>query len=387
MSEGNAYEMKLKRAVSVILVFSVVLAVLSVSQAVVDLRRIEEVATKNVLTAEDLRVIDDFMNDAVTDIVRTEDFTAVSKTRSIILNHQADKAQPSARGQYAQQFSESAYKQIAEAIKEAEALSSASRRFKVVANLLILVENLEDPRLIDLAIEQLGAENGPVRYWAVRAATDPELWAKLSQNQTNAARLAATIMARCSQAAAGSNADVLRLMAEFAGRFDTSAAAELLAAVADARIARYADWTVEYELVDGVVLKTLTDKLLGGAAPEPQLARRFAQLYSFVIQRYIKGRSASGGLLDDASRNYLVAVLVQTEQNCLGRLLAAPQATITRLVTADDLDGLGAEHDRLLGAPGEAGVLPARLGFTYGTEGQGRAAPATLPDPPQRPSL
>ena len=111
--------MKLKRAVSIILVVGVVLTLLSVSQAVVDLRRIDEVTKKNILTPADLEVIDEFMRDAVTDVVRTEDFTAISRTRSIILNHQADKAQPSAQAQYATQFSESAYKHISDALAEA----------------------------------------------------------------------------------------------------------------------------------------------------------------------------------------------------------------------------------------------------------------------------
>ncbi|MBN1362964.1 MAG: hypothetical protein JW993_20365 [Sedimentisphaerales bacterium] len=376
--------MKLKRAVSIILVFGVVLALLSVSQAVVDLRRIEEVTKKNILTPADLQIIDEFMNDAVTDIVRTEDFTAVSKTRSIILNHRADKAQPSAQAQYAQQFSESAYKQISEALAEAEGLPNESRRYKVITNLLILVENLEDPRLVELAIGQIRRANAPARYWAVRAATDAELWAKLSQNQATASRLAATILAECSQVAATSSAEVLRLMADFAGRFDTPAASALLVKVADARIARYADWTVDYELVDGAILKHLCDRLAGGGTPDPELARRFAQLYSFAMQRYIKGKRL--GVLKEASQNYLVTLLVQTEQNCLGELLAAPQATITRLVTAGDLDGLQAEHDRLLGAPGRPGVLPARLSFSYTTQGESTAAPVALPDPPGRPT-
>jgi len=377
--------MKLKRAVSVILVVGVVLTWFSVSLAVVDLRRIDEVTKKNVLTPADLEVIDEFMNDAVTDLVRTEDFTAVSKTRSIILNHMADKAQPSAQGQYADQFFESAYKHISEAIREADALSNESKRFKVITNLLILVENLEDTRLVDLAVGQIRRENGPVRYWAVRAATDPELWTKVNQNQGAATRLAATILTQCSQVAAGSDAEVLRLMADFAGRIDTPAAETLLVRVADARIARYADWTVEYELVDGVVLKQLSDKLAAADTPPAALAQRFAQLYSVAIQRYIKGQRLD--VLKEASKNYLVTVLVQTEQNCLGRLLGAAQATITRLVTAGDLVGLQAEHDRLFGAPGQQGALPARLNFTYGAEGEERSTPIALPDPPQRPTL
>ncbi len=376
--------MKLKRAVSIILVVGLVLAWFSVSQAVVDLRRIQEVIQKNALTPADLQVIDEFMNDAVTDIVRTEDFTAVSRTRSIILNHRSDKAQPSAQAQYALQFSESAYRHIGEAIQEADALPEENKRYKVITNLLILIENLEDPRLVDLAIGQIQRENGPVRYWAVRAATDTELWAKLNQSPSTATGLSVTILTECSKVAAASDAEVLRLMAEFAGRFNTPEAAELVARVADARIASYADWTVGYELVDVAVLRELCDKIAAGAAPETQLGRRFAQLYSFAIQRYIKGQRLD--TLKEASKNYLVTVLVQTEQNCLGKLLAAPQATITRLVTAGDLDGLQAEHDRLLGAPGQQGVLPARLSFSYAAEGENRSAPTPLPDPPRRPT-
>ncbi len=376
--------MKLKSAVSVILVVGVVLAVFSVSKAVVDLRRIEEVTKKNVLTPADLQVIDEFMRDAVTDLVRTEDFTSVSKTRSIILNHQADKAQPSAQAQYAQQFSESAYRQIGAAIQEADALPNESKRFKVITNLLILAESLKDPRLVDLAIGQIRRENGPVRYWAIRAAADLELWSNLSQNQAAAAPLATRILSECSQVAAGSRAEVLRLMAEFAGRFDTADAEKLLAGVADARIAGYAAWTVSYELVDSAILERLCDKLTAGETADPQIAKRFAQLYSFAIQRFIKGRRLD--ILNDTSRDYLISVLVGTEQNCLGRLLGSPAATITRLIQANDLVGLQAEHDRLFGAPGRPGLLPTKLNFTYGPDGQTRPSPILLSDPPQRPT-
>jgi hypothetical protein len=168
-------------------------------------------------------------------------------------------------------------------------------------------------------------------------------------------------------------------MAEFAGRYDTPAAQDLLVQVADTRIARYANWTVEYELVDGVILQQLCDKIVAADTPEAELSRRFAQLYSFVIERYIKGQRLD--VLKESSKSYLIAVLVQTEQNCLGKLLAAPQATITRLVAADDLVGLQAEHDRLFGAPDQMGVLPARLDFDYGAD---RSAPVTLPDPPRQ---
>ena len=373
--------MKDKYRVSIILFVGVVTALCSVSLAIVDLRRIEEVTRKNVLAPADLQAIDDFMKDAVTDLVRTEDFTAIAGVRDIILDHQADKAQPSARSQYAEQFSESAYKHISDAIREADTLSDPVKRVKVLTNLLILIENLEDPRLTDLAVAQISREDSPVRYWGVRASTDPEVWAKINQNAATAAPLAAKIVTECSKVTASSDAEALRVMADFAARINTPAASDLLVRVADARIAAYANWTVGRELVDTSILQHLCDKLTAGGTPNPALGRCFGQLYSFAIQRYIKGQRL--GVLSEASTTQLVAVLVQTEQNCLGRLLGTPQATIMRLVEASNLDGLQAEHDRLLGSADEPGALPTKLGYNYGHDGQARPNPVELPNPPQ----
>jgi hypothetical protein len=376
--------MKVKYRVSIIIV-GVVTALCSVSQAIVDLRRIEEVTRKSVLTQDDLQVIDDFMSDAVTDLVRTEDFSAIGEIREIILNHRADKAQSSARPQYTEQFSESARKHISAAIDEADTLENRANRVKVLTNLMILVENLADPDLVDVAVAQIRRPDSPVRYWAVRAATDSDVWTAINQDAATASRLTATILTECSKVTTTSDAETLRLMADFSARINSAAANDLLARVADARIAAYANWTVGRELVDGTILKHLCDKLTAGGTPNPDLARRFGQLYSFVMERYIKGLRL--GAIGEMSVPQLIAVLVQTEQSCLGRLLGAPQATITRMVEASNLDGLQAEHDRLLGTADHPGALPTRLGFAYGNDGQTRPDPIALPDPPQRSAL
>ena len=74
--------MNVKRVVFAILIGGLVLTI-SISRAVVDTSRIETVKGKNVLTQQDLQIIDDFMEDAVNDIVRTTNFTEVAKTRTI----------------------------------------------------------------------------------------------------------------------------------------------------------------------------------------------------------------------------------------------------------------------------------------------------------------
>ena len=369
--------MSFKRAVFAILVGGLVLTMFSISRAVVDLRRIKEVHGKSVLTQQDMEVIDEFMKDAVTDLVRTTDFTQVSKTRTTILTYQSSQAQ------YAQQYSESAYAYIAAGLQEARTdIRDESRRFKVIANLLILIDSLKDPRLVDLAIAEIKHPNSAVRYWAVRAATDSGLWGKLGQNQSTASQLAGRILAACDQVVEGSSPEILRLMAEFAGRFETVEAERLLLRVADARIGRYADWSVKYELMDSAVLKVLCDKLVAGGASNAELAKRFGQLFSFVMQRYIKGQGQ--GVLRTANASYLVSVLIDTEEKCLGRLLGTPQATIRRAVEANNLNALQAEHDRVLGTGNQAGTLSSKFNVSYGPEGESRAAPLPLPERPQR---
>ncbi len=369
--------MSMQRAFSAILVGGLVLTLVTISRAQVDSRRIEEVLKKSVLTPEDLEVIDAFMSDAVGRLVRTIDFTEVAKTRAFVLNHQNPQAQ------YAQRFSEAAYAEIGEGFDYARnEISDPNRRFKVFTNLLILASELNDPRLVDLAVRMIPHESSAVRYWAVRAATNSAVWDKLSQDQNAAARVARKIIDACNQVVETSSSEVLNLMAQFAGGYDTAPAEELLGRVAEARIRQYADWTVKYELVDTAILKLLSDKVSSGGTAGPQLAKQFAQLYSFAIQRYIRGVRDSA--IRDLSRNYLSAVLVETEERCIGRLLGTSQAGVRRAVEAGDMNALQAEHDKLLGGPNEKGALPSKFNFTYGSADNSRQAPLTLPEPPQR---
>ena len=125
----------------------------------------------------------------------------------------------------------------------------------------------------------------------------------------------------------------------------------------------------------------LCEKLTASGPANPELAKRFGQLLSFVMQRYIKGQGQ--GVLKAASASYLVSVMIDTEGKCVGRLLGTPQATIRRAIEAGDLNALQAEHDRLLGTGSQAGEVSTKLGITYGPEGQTQATPLTLPARPQ----
>jgi hypothetical protein len=342
-----------------------------------DTRRIEEVRRKDVLTEQDMETIDQFVADAVSRLVRTLDFTEVAKTRALILNNQSTQAQ------YAAQYSESTYTHIVAGMEEAKAnIPDKARLVSVLTNLLILVDGLKAPGLVDVAVGEIDNESSAVRYWAVRAATDPELWTRIGQGQGDTTQLVSRILTACSLQVDRSSPEVLHRMAEFAGRHDTSEALGLLARTAGARISQYADWTVKHELTDAAILKIICDKLSTGDAARAQLAAPFAQLLSFVMQRYIRGQRH--GVLTDVSTSHLASVMLEVSQSCLGTLLGTPQTMILRAIEAGDIgvEALQTEHDRLLGGPDQAGVLPSKLGFTYSDGGEDRSIPLVLPDPP-----
>ena len=369
--------MRAQRAFFAILIGGLALPLATISRAQVDSRRIEEVVKKNVLTAEDMDIIDAFVGEEVGRLVRTTDFTEVAKTRAVIVSHQVSQAQ------YAQRFSEAALRELGKGFDYAtNEINDPDRRFKVFTNLLILANELNDARLIDLGLRWIPHENSTVRYWALRVATNPALWDKLSQDQNTAAPLSRRILDACGKVVETSSPEVLYLIAQFAGRYDTTPTQDLLVRVADVRIKCYADWTVKYELVDIGILKLLVGKIGSGGTANPQLAKQFAQLYSYAIQRYIRGMKDKS--LRELPASQLASVLVETEQQGLGKLLSGPQTGITRAVEAGDLNALQAEHDKLLGSTSQAGTVPSKFNFTYGSAQDKRSAPLILPEPPQR---
>ena len=367
--------MKLKLAVIAVLPSFLVLFITSISYGIVNTKLVDEVLAKGVLDPKDLKIIDDFLADATQDLVRTTDFTSIAKTRTIILTRQSTQAQ------YAQQFSESAYKHISVGLQQAGALPE-NRRFKVITNLLILTEGLKDPRLADLAIKLFDDKNQAVRYWAVRAVTNPGFIERVNKAGAPYSQLTGQITSRLVGLVETSSPETLALMADFAAKVDTAQAEDLLLKMADVRTKRYADWTVTYELVDGAILKSLCDKMVSANPIKPEAAHRFSQLYSYVIQRYISG----GDLLSDTAKQQLASVMVDTEEKCIGKLAARPQSSIRRAVESNDYTVLKQEHDRLLGDAATKGELVIRLKFDYGQnpDGSTRASPLALPAPPKQ---
>ena len=343
---------------------------------------IEDVRGKEVLDSQDLQVIDDFVARAIQDLVDTRDFTSIAKTRSVILAHK-NSSKESAQAQYTGQFSESADRYISAALKQTSELKDKERRVKVILNLLILVDNLQDPRLADLALGMLNDENTVIRYWAVHCVTNPDMIRQLDLGEVADLELAVRIAEKLDGLLEQACSEITALAAGFAAEVRIQQGQDLLLKIADMRISQYADWTVDYEFLETVILKLLYDKISSAATGKSDMGRRFAQLYSYVMQRYIKDTNG-GNFLSAARRHQSASVLVEIERACIGPLLGMPQLVIKRAVEQNDATALLLEHSRLFGDETRAGQLAQKLEFDYGTKPDGtkHTAPPALPERP-----
>jgi len=346
----------------------------------VDTRAIDTVRDKEILNDVDFQVIDAFVGDSLFELVETIDLSSLAEIRKTLVSRSRSN-KPSAQVQYSQRFYEAVEKYIPLAFEKAALVNNPQKKFLLVLNLLILTDQLQDVDLLPQVLNYISADNMAIRYWAVHCIANEQVLKKLNAPENK--ELLGQIIDRLDKIINDSSYEVIEQVANITAGLNLPAAEQLLLRLADARIKHYEDWTVDNELADIPVLQALTTKLTGQATPDPLLARRFAQLYSYLLQRYIKVATSrnTSAVPDKAS---LITALVEVEKKCLTELLEKPQSAIKSAIERGDITRLKAIHDKLLGTATQAGELMLKLGLDYGQNADGtkRTAPRLLPDPP-----
>ncbi len=359
--------------------FGIVSIVSSFAMAA-DTSRIDQVRKKDAITSVDLEVIDNFVSSAVEELVNTVDFTSVASARSDIVSR-VRSSQSAVEGQYRQQFLSSAAEHLKAAFDQAQVISDPEHKAKLMLNLMLVVDGLESIKLVDLSLSLVDSENAAIRYWAVHSVTNSSIVKQLNPDGTNNTALTGLILGRLKTVAAKENSpEITGLIAQFAAEVDTDEARQLLGEIVDGRISKYADWRVDYEILDGGILKLLADEIAGAnGAKRAESAARFAQLYSYMIQRYVKGQDVLGNI----QKKQLVSVLVETERASLSKLLGVSQQVFKTAVEKGNFSALTAEHNSLLGSQAGVGRLAEKLKFDYGVDAAGgkRIAPLVLSEP------
>ena len=323
---------------------------------------------KDVLSQSDLNVIDEFLQEAFVEMIKLENYTEMIDVRDRIIVL-AGSNTPS---QYLVTYRASAVKQIEIAFKAMVQWEDGPHKMIVTQNLLILAAEIDGAEMVPFGLKFLTDKNTLARYWAVKIVVSDSVAELLNSETSTDINLEKNVMKSLSAIVeVETQPEILGDIASFAGKVNSSAATELLIKIADLRTAQYANWTVKYELIETDVLNALGGKILGQTASskKTQLSAKFAQLYSYVIQRYLIGQE----ILSDESKSHLVSVMAEVENSLIGKLMERLQSVIRKAIEKKRLNDLQSEHDDLLGSDLRAGELAKKLNFNYGKDADGKA--------------
>ncbi len=266
------------------------------------------------------------------------------------------------------------------AIKEAVEFPDAARKAAALRNFSILIAQLDTLDLARLCLGLLDEADTVIRYYAVKALTSDKVNTQLASAVDADPSVRKQLVDALIRAASKENQPlILSQLARNAVKLKGAEGRELLLAVADNRMKAYVAWKVTQESVDLELLTAIVEKMSASVAPEDKLvfAGRFAQYYSYVIQRYAKGQD----LLPMPTKQALISTIVGVEESLLSgpALLNRKVTELRSAIQKNNLEALIKAHDALLGSTTGAGELIGKIKFTY----EGKAtAPKVLPSPP-----
>lgn len=367
--EGFFKEMRPNLAVFTVFT-AIILSFLCSSVWAINPGPIDSVRSKEVLSSADFEVIEAFWGDLTGEMLDIVDFTQIARLRAIAVTRQSDQAQ------FNEQYIKFARKYLGEALQKSGTIEDTKKRHQVRLNLAILIAQLENPRLIDLAIGILNDDDQAVRYWSVKALTKSGMISQIEKSESMMTR----VITAMGNIIGTVEPKTLNMIVDFTASANSDLTEPLLLKIADMRIAGYEADSLEGFLVDGRILKILCSDLETKRNKADEVGPRFGQLYSYTVQKYIKVLSAPDSLSEDRKRQ-LASVVVDIEDKCIGELTGLVQTVIKRSVENDDANVLLLQHDRLLGNDEKKGEIPSKFGFNYGRAADGSAIqqPKKLP--------
>ncbi len=328
--------------------------------------------SKSALSPADEAVGEKFIRDGFAEMILEPDPWRAVDVREAIL---AQKGGPGP-SPYAAAFAGAAARHLKVALEDISRLQDPQRRSRMTLNLVTLAAGLRTTEVVPFGLDMIAHNDRTVQYWAVKTVTNPGVAAQLTSQILGDEELTRRIISRLDQAVAdGIIPQTMRMIVEFADSINTPEARALINRIADLRIAQYADWTVEYELLEALVLSSLGKQIQAqnADARRADLLRRFSQLYSYVIERYVLGEQT----LDERRKTQLVSVIAETENGAISEILSRPQNRLRKALEGGKASVVEAERQILLGSPTQPGQLAARFNYDYGKAAGG--APITEP--------
>ena len=329
--------------------------------------QIDNVLKKSILNDQDKKIIDDYIKSALDSIINERDLAKIARHREAIISRKGSQAQ------YVDQFNNSLEKYLPESFNTANNLRPAERQTVAITNLLILINNQENIRYALLPLAKLEEENVIIRYWAVQCLTNPAIISQLNSGKAINPNLINEITQEFVKIVPDSSPEILNLIIRYAAAINIPEGQKLLLQIVEQRIKNYDNSKVGSEVLDGNILKMLGNKITNPteSTDVPALAQRFAQLYSYVIQKYVNDIKT----LNEEQRNNII----DTEDKCISNMIGAQQ-NLRNAIEQNQPETLMAEHNKLLGSDTAQGQLAAKYKFNYGktSSGSTRTAPLVL---------
>lgn len=357
-------------------------SVLALNSADVESVRAAKLASKARLSVGDKGTIETFVRLGLQELLLEADpWQAVTIRVAILAQKGGSELSP-----YSAAFVEAAVKNIETTFEDAGRLQDADRRQRMFLHLLIIAAELESTEMADIGLGMLSGPGAAVQYWAVKTVTSPAVAAELTSPLMGDEDLTRRIVGELAKTVDSVIVpEALRMVVEFADAVDTAEARALVLKIADMRTVLYERWTVKYELMDTMLLSALGKQILSENAEAKRViaCRKFGQLYSYVIERFILGQE----VLSTGQKRQLASVIAEVENTILSKLLARSQVRLRKAVESAKVSVLESERKFILGGPGQAGSLSTKLKFDYGKESTGNAttAPKSLKAPPVPP--
>lgn len=275
---------------------------------------------------------------------------------------------------YATAYIAEALKDIQAAYQNTQRIENLQQRINAERNLMILTANLASPKLAPIAVSRLADTDEVIRYWAVKAITQPAVIEQLSKEEVTRDPQAAEAILNALKERILSEplTEIQKMMIDFAAAFNHPAARQILLSLSEQRLNAYRQWKVQDELVETKLLTALGTiaVLQQDAEIKKTFGKAFAELYSAVFQRYMKGAAR----LSAEQTEQLIAVISEIDQTVVNKTMGIQTSILRTLQRRGPLDS---DYEMLFGNRQLAGELGLRFKFDYGKDASGK--PVTFP--------
>ena len=352
-------------------------SLLAISVSDVEEVRLRTESSRSELLAADRSLIEEFWENSLNRMLLSEDVLEIVEIRKELEDQKGNEP----LSFFASAYVSVARRDIQTAFENVGRMEDAEKQQLLDQNLMILTAELKSPALASIAFDRIADTDPVVRYWAVKAVTNSGIIQSLSSEVTADEDVKTEILNALKQHLESERQfEIYMMIIKFSAAMNHPIAHEILLTIADKRIAAYMNWSVEHEMMDAKLLTAMGNvaMMTPDAGVKSTFARKFAELYSLIFQRYFLGQD----VLSDAQIEQVIAVILEVDKMVLPKMLNIPTTGIFKAIQRSV--GLEREYENIFGDRLRLGELETLYKFDYGKDDSGKAItePPKLPDPP-----